>query len=900
LESLIVPSAQLASLPGGRLLVLAPHPDDEIFGCGGAILRHLEKGGTVKVLIFTDGAFGVAAEKLEASIAQRQQESLAAAKRLGYGVPTFRGYADRQLHYGEALICELMGAIEQSGADLVCAPSVMEMHPDHRALAMAAVEAVRRIGAPIRLALYEVGVPLEPNLLVDISAVAEQKMQAMQCFASQLKRQRYDLHIAGLNRFRSYSLPDEVTAAEAYRLVTAETLHADPFALYRPWYRAQRLLGLPASAEDIPLCSVLIRSMNRATLQEALDSVALQTWANLEVVVVNATGQSHARLGAHCGPFPLRLVESGLALDRARAANVGLSAARGSFLLFLDDDDLIFPHHLAALIAAFKGNPDLMAAYSGVICTDSEGKTVRTFAEPFDPLKLRLQNYLPIHAVVFRREALAKGLRFDERLPVCEDWDFWLHLLEHWGERAFKFVPETGAVYRVAEGGNSGVWREPDRTRRIMLQIYRKWLPQWSDQTLWSLFDSARCRSQVDALLTENTQSASKLAELEARCTELLTSLREREARCDQLATNLGELQAQSTRQRATLSARESELGALREHHVAMHAALEAQSQAIQERDGRLERLHNSRSWRLTRPLRAFSEFLGAPGIANPDTARQTEKVKFAADPEPHAILTDPAAGGDRGTPSATIRLTYEYPVDLESETAAAFVYRMVGKDRRVLELGCGPGSITRVLAQYGGCRVTGVEFDSASVEKARPFCEQIVQADLNDQDWPAALGEVEPFEVVLAADVLEHLNNPWLNLKQLRSFVGKEGCLVLSLPHAGHAALAASFLNSNVQYRDWGLLDRTHLRFFGLRNIEELVAQAGFKIVEASYVRRAPEESELALNWMELPQSLRQALASAPYADIYQIVIRAVLIESDGEALRLEEHASISKALPV
>jgi LmbE family N-acetylglucosaminyl deacetylase len=126
-------------------------------------------------------------------------------------------------------------------ADLVYAPSLDEIHPDHRALGMAAAEAVRRRGGNIRIAFYEVSAPLKPNLLLDISDVAERKAAAIGCFRSQLEKQRYDAHAAALNAYRTYTLPASVTAAEAYHVVSAESLAADPVTLHRA--EAERRLG---------------------------------------------------------------------------------------------------------------------------------------------------------------------------------------------------------------------------------------------------------------------------------------------------------------------------------------------------------------------------------------------------------------------------------------------------------------------------------------------------------------------------------------------------------------------------------------------------------------------------------------------------------------------------------
>jgi LmbE family N-acetylglucosaminyl deacetylase len=105
------------------------------------------------------------------------------------------------------------------------------VHPDHRAVAMAACEAFRR-AAPVsqrssqHLAFFEIGHPLWTNLLVDVSSAIQIKSRAMDCFVSQLAQQRYDEHVLALNRFRSYTLGPGVSHAEAFQLLDAEDLRA--------------------------------------------------------------------------------------------------------------------------------------------------------------------------------------------------------------------------------------------------------------------------------------------------------------------------------------------------------------------------------------------------------------------------------------------------------------------------------------------------------------------------------------------------------------------------------------------------------------------------------------------------------------------------------------------------
>lgn len=234
-ESSFIPYTPTQTLPQGGVLVLAPHADDEVFGCGGAIIQHVAQGNPVDVIIMTDGSAAVGhpdAEQRARYIEMRQQESCQAARILGYGKPEFWGITDRTLSYSEALIERLRARIGGGAFTQVYAPSVAEIHPDHRALAMLALEAVRRCNGTAKLVQYEVGMPLHPNVLLDITRHVERKQAAMACFVSQLQIRDYGRHVLCLNGFRSYTLPAEVSAAEAYYEV--ESTSIQPWQIFPP------------------------------------------------------------------------------------------------------------------------------------------------------------------------------------------------------------------------------------------------------------------------------------------------------------------------------------------------------------------------------------------------------------------------------------------------------------------------------------------------------------------------------------------------------------------------------------------------------------------------------------------------------------------------------------------
>lgn len=219
-----IPYAAASTVGLAPSLVLAPHPDDEALGCAGAILSHVAAGDPVEVVIVTDGRRGIVdPEMSEAAIrCLRMDESICAASVLGYGQPRFWNYPDRGLVCDEHLVDRIHSLITGANYRSLFAPSLLEIHPDHRNLANACLAVAARVEQPFQLCFYEVGQPLYPNLLLDISSHIETKRRAIGCFRSQLDSQNYHLQCDGLNRFRTYTLPKTVTHAEAYSIVDSD------------------------------------------------------------------------------------------------------------------------------------------------------------------------------------------------------------------------------------------------------------------------------------------------------------------------------------------------------------------------------------------------------------------------------------------------------------------------------------------------------------------------------------------------------------------------------------------------------------------------------------------------------------------------------------------------------
>ena len=243
-----------------------------------------------------------------------------------------------------------------------------------------------------------------------------------------------------------------------------------------------------------PLVSIIVRSVDRPTLFDTLASVSTQSYPSIELVVIAASKGDHRIIPEYAGPFPIRQrAPSPEGLSRSVAANIGLDMARGEFALFLDDDDWIEPLHIERLVRTLQSvDPnEIIASYSGTRCVDAEGNPrPERFGIPYDFTRLLIGNFIPIHSCLFRLTPRIQNCRFDENLPLYEDWDFWMQL----GETGdFIFCETQTAVYRLGAGTGFGVegWGSSSASIAYRL-VLKKWLNRWPIEELERIIERAR------------------------------------------------------------------------------------------------------------------------------------------------------------------------------------------------------------------------------------------------------------------------------------------------------------------------------------------------------------------------------------------------------------------------
>ena len=231
----------------------------------------------------------------------------------------------------------------------------------------------------------------------------------------------------------------------------------------------------------------------------------------------------------------------------------------------------------------------------------------------------------------------------------------------------------------------------------------------------------------------------------------------------------------------------------------------------------------------------------------------------------------------------------YLYNFDKHGDNVPAYVLKQVGDSKKILEIGAGPGSITRVLFQQGH-KVTAVEIDPEAIKLLTPFCERVVNCDLNDNSWVDQNFCKEKFDVVLITDVLEHLVNPWSTLKNIETLIDKDGFILASVPNASHLGVLASLLTQDFDYKETGLLDKTHIRFFCLDNIQKLFKSADLKITNGSFIYQDPSETNLKSSWEKLSLIERFVLSRRKEGFVFQVLVKAVKKNNDEQEISLKD----------
>ncbi|HEV7948758.1 MAG TPA: class I SAM-dependent methyltransferase, partial [Glaciihabitans sp.] len=204
-------------------------------------------------------------------------------------------------------------------------------------------------------------------------------------------------------------------------------------------------------------------------------------------------------------------------------------------------------------------------------------------------------------------------------------------------------------------------------------------------------------------------------------------------------------------------------------------------------------------------------------------------------------------------------------------------LYRFIPVGARVLDVGCSTGNLGAALESTKNCTVVGIDIFESDIAIAKT---RITRAEVRDVSNPDDLADLGQFDVIVFADVLEHLLDPHAALLACAGILAEGGTIVYSIPNMAHLSVRLDLLAGHFGYTQTGILDHTHVHFYDRDAVDTLFADAGFTItdersVSIEYPPRFIEDRLADLGLTASPAF--HSMLKSTEADVLQLVGRAV-----------------------
>ncbi|MGL4338449.1 MAG: class I SAM-dependent methyltransferase [Turicibacter sp.] len=214
----------------------------------------------------------------------------------------------------------------------------------------------------------------------------------------------------------------------------------------------------------------------------------------------------------------------------------------------------------------------------------------------------------------------------------------------------------------------------------------------------------------------------------------------------------------------------------------------------------------------------------------------------------------------------------YDFKFNIDAESSQAYIAKEIQPGSEVLEFGTANGVLTKYLVEQNGCKVFGIEYNEGDAELASKFTEKMHVGDIEKYEW-LALWRNKKFDYIIFADILEHLHDPRQVLLTASTLLKFNGKILISIPNIAHNSIIMQLINDRFDYHSTGLLDRTHIRFFTKKTLDELISSVDLHISSIRGIYRYPEETEFSERYNHFNSCLAECLRYRKYGEIYQFI---------------------------
>lgn len=216
----------------------------------------------------------------------------------------------------------------------------------------------------------------------------------------------------------------------------------------------------------------------------------------------------------------------------------------------------------------------------------------------------------------------------------------------------------------------------------------------------------------------------------------------------------------------------------------------------------------------------------------------------------------------------------YDFELDMKTANSNSTILNAIKPGSTVLETGCAHGRMTKYLKEQLNCVVDIAEIDEESGTVASQWAEFAFLGEEGNIEDSEFWGKVRPnYDYIIFADVLEHLVNPEKVLLAAKKATNAESSIWVSIPNIAYNGIIIDLINDQFTYRDTGLMDNTHLRWFTMNSLEKMVKKCGYKIVKEHNLINSMRNSEFKDAYTKVPPQIASFLKFRPGGEVYQMV---------------------------
>lgn len=216
----------------------------------------------------------------------------------------------------------------------------------------------------------------------------------------------------------------------------------------------------------------------------------------------------------------------------------------------------------------------------------------------------------------------------------------------------------------------------------------------------------------------------------------------------------------------------------------------------------------------------------------------------------------------------------YDLNIDMRNRNSShTLILEQIKPESFVLEFGCATGYMTKHMMEKLGCLVDAIEIDSKALGQAAKYTHDAFCGDIDRGDWFDYFSIKEnKYDYILFADVLEHLEDPLTTLNMAKDLLCRHGQIIISIPNICHNDIIVQLFDDHFRYTDLGLLDRTHIHFWGWKDFELFAEKAGLRITDTKTVVFPTQGTEQRANH-RVNGELMNLLMKRTFGEVYQWV---------------------------